>query len=511
MAALQAVSEALSVKLPLVLPTIAVTLVVILRSVLKRSSLAKIPVVGESLGTDEKKRQAFLYRAADIYQEGYRKFKNSVFRVITPNKFNIIVVPPKFLNELRKLPDDVVSFDDAISQTMHTKYTKLIIGETLVPHTIKTSLTPALVRLSPAIAEEVQDSICRELPPCDDWTAVNINHKLLRIVALVSGRIFIGSELSRSEEYLDAAINYTLELMAARRALDRVRPWLRPFLGYRIPEVKKLDQRLIQADKFLQPIVAARRAMKDGNKPDDMLQWLMDGQGKFKEYSTEELARIQLAISFVAILTTTLTATNVFYNLAAYPEYIPELRDEIRTVLSEHDVVFSSLALQAMKKLDSLLKETMRLYPANAVSFRRMVNKTFTLSNGQVIPAGVVIEVPSAATGRDPEIFPDPDTFDPWRFARIREQARAAGEVEAAAQNQFVSANPHVLTFGYGRHICPGRFFAANEIKMIVANFVMAYDMKLPEGVTERYPNRCVGSASSPDPTKQLLFKRIPH
>jgi cytochrome P450 len=99
-----------------------------------------------------------------------------------------------------------------------------------------------------------------------------------------------------------------------------------------------------------------------------------------------------------------------------------------------------------MKKLDSFIKETMRVDPAGSVSFSRKVNKTFTLSNGQVIPAGVVIEVPSAAVSHDPEVFPNADKFDPWRFSRLREEAREAGQVEAAAQNQFVSVNPTILT-----------------------------------------------------------------
>lgn len=231
---------------------------------------------------------------------------------LTPTQeFTVIVVPPKFLGELRKLPDSVVSFEGAISQTMHATYTKLPMGDNLISHTIKTSLTPALVRLNPSIADEVQESIRQELPPCDDWTPININHKLLRIVALVSGRVFIGAELSRSEDYLGAAINYTIEMMQAVEALDRMRPWLRPILGNRLPEVKKLDQRLALADKFMRPVVAARRQMQDSEKPDDMLQWLMDGQDKFKQYTTEELARVQLGLSFAAIHTTTLTSTNV--------------------------------------------------------------------------------------------------------------------------------------------------------------------------------------------------------
>ncbi|KAK4247459.1 cytochrome P450 [Corynascus novoguineensis] len=494
---LDTISDAIGARLPLILPTLAALVaVVLLQNIVNKKPVSQIPLVGQELGGDEKRRQAYLFKAADLYREGY-------------NKFDVVVVPPKFLSELRKLPDDVVDFDEAIAQTMYAKYTKLLVGQPLIPHTIKASLTPALVRLNSTISSEVQLSIDQELPPCDDWTSVNINQKLLRIVALVSGRVFIGEELSRSEEYLDAAINYTVELMEARRAVDEMAPWKRPFLANRLPQVKRLDERLAQADRFLRPVVASRRQLPDSERPDDMLQWIMSGQEKFRQYSTEELARLQLGISFAAIHTTSVTATNVFYNLAAYPHYLPELRDEVRTVLAEHDGVFTSAALQAMKKVDSFVKETMRLYPAGLVGFQRKVTKTFSLSNGQIIPAGVVIQVPSDAIARDPEVFPNADQFDPWRFSRLREEARNAGKAEAAAQHQFVSVNPEVLTFGYGRHACPGRFFAANEIKMIIANFILTYDMKLPDGVTERYPNLIFGSACVPDPRKELLFKKI--
>lgn len=200
-----------------------------------------------------------------------------------------------------------------------------------------------------------------------------------------------------------------------------------------------------------------------------------------------------------------------FYNLAAYPHYIPELRDEIRRVLDEHGGVFTTSGLQAMKKLDSFIKETMRLNPSSFATFQRKVNKTVTLSNGQVIPAGVVIQIPADAIAHDPEVFPNPDQFDPWRFYRLREEARSTGKAEEAAHHQFVSVSPENLTvclpvlfsinnipltlfqFGYGRHACPGRFFAANEIKMVIANFILAYDMKLPDGVIERYPNIAFG------------------
>lgn len=74
MAGVQAVSEAIGARLPLILPTFAILAVVlVLQHVTSRSSLTHIPVVGQELGGDEKRRVAYLTRALDLYGEGYKK------------------------------------------------------------------------------------------------------------------------------------------------------------------------------------------------------------------------------------------------------------------------------------------------------------------------------------------------------------------------------------------------------------------------------------------------------
>jgi len=194
---------------------------------------------------------------------------------------------------------------------MHIKYTQIEPGNKSIPHAIKTSLTPALPRLSPPLTDEVHESFLLEMPDCTHWTAVNINRALLRIVAMVSGRIFIGPELCRSEEYLDAAINYTIEVMMVRQAVDSIAPWKRPFLANRLPAVKRLEGRVKQAMNFMEPVIEARKRLPADQKPDDMLQWLTESQEKMGEdTSAEKLARLQLGLSFAAIHTTTMTATN---------------------------------------------------------------------------------------------------------------------------------------------------------------------------------------------------------
>lgn len=89
-----------------------------------------------------------------------------------------------------------------------------------------------------------------------------------------------------------------------------MRPWLRPFLASRLPQVRRLDERIQQAHAFMEPVVQQRRALSEGEQPDDMLQWLMNAQPKFTDRASQNLAKVQLGISFAAIHTTTLTATN---------------------------------------------------------------------------------------------------------------------------------------------------------------------------------------------------------
>lgn len=180
-----------------------------------------------------------------------------------------------------------------------------------------------------------------------------------------------------------------------------------------------------------------------------------------------------------------------FYDLAAHPELASKLREEVISVLSTTNGIMSTHALQAMKKLDSFIKESFRFNPPGVSVFQRKVRRPIRLSTGETIPAGVVIETPVHAVTRDPEIFEDPDEFKPFRFYEMRED----GSTEDAARNQFVSISTKYLSFGYGRHACPGRFLAANEIKLIVATCIMMYDIRLAGGATERYKNIEFGTA----------------
>lgn len=97
---------------------------------------------------------------------------------------------------------------------------------------------------------------------------------------------------------------------------------------------------------------------------------------------------------------------------------------------------------------------------------------------------------------RDPTVYTDPETYDGFRFYKLRfgplPQDKAAGEEDQPGGGaprplgrkniwQLTSLSPDHLGFGVGIHACPGRFFVANEIKIALCHMIMKYDWKLAE------------------------------
>ncbi|KAJ5063135.1 ent-kaurene oxidase [Bipolaris maydis] len=448
---------------------------------------------------------AYATTAGKIYKDAYKKFKDQAFTLVNDQGKENVIIPMRFLPEIRNLGDDVLSFSKGISDEMEIQYTKLVAESHTVTDTVKTRLTSALPRLHTSIADDVKLAFQIFLPPCDDWTEVNINEKLVPIIAKVSGSVFVGPEISSHPDYLDAACMYPVDLFNVVTAVKNINPWLKPFLAPRTPEVLTLRKREQQAKNVLRPIIEQRIAAKakdpQWKEPEDVLQWIINrGNGKI---SIDDIVSGQLTLIFAAIHTTSTTVTNTMFTLVSKPEYIKPLQEEIRQAIAEEGGV-TYRAVQKMEKLDSFMKEVLRFHGPSLTGMLRRVLKGITLSNGQYIPPGVMIEIASQAIYHDDQFYPNPEVFDGFRSYKARQSGKAAD----IARNQFITTNEENLTFGHGRHACPGRFFAALEIKMIIARFLLDYDIKMPNGQTERHPQIEMGRISIPFPAGQLLFKK---
>ncbi|KAH7025664.1 cytochrome P450 [Microdochium trichocladiopsis] len=465
------------------------------------SASTEFPLAGEELGTSEKRRKHFIRSAVQMHADAYKKVRE------------VIVLPISYVEELRNMPDTIINNVEALNETLQTHYTGLNSYNPLMNHVIRSDLTHNLPRINHLLSKEVAQTVPEYLGKHREWTRVNINEKLLKMVAIISGHVFIGPQLNRDERYLDASINYTVDLFKAAGELQKWHRLIRPIGKYFIPSVHQLHEQRRRAKEFLVPVVQKRRALREAGEevPDDMLQWMIAKADKFNVSDDGDIAETQLTLSLAAIHTTTLTATHVMYDLIGNcAEVIPEIRKEIATVMAENDNVMTTQALYEMKLLDSAMRESQRMNTTGPTRFQRRVKKDVRLSDGTLLPAGSNISVPHTETLSDAAIYSEPHKFNPYRFYDIR-----AGKVEDPLnytnkeQYQFISVSKENMGFGYGRHACPGRFFAANEIKLMLARILLDYDIKMPDGVRGRYPNIVRVSAVLPDPTKEIMFNYV--
>lgn len=152
--------------------------------------------------------------------------------------------------------------------------------------------------------------------------------------------------------------------------------FLRPIGSHFIPEIKKCRHQNIRAREFLQPIIQRREKeelLPGYDKPNDAIEWLRDivPESDRKNYTFFGIG--QLAIGALSIHTVSHLTTNVFLNLAAYPEYVAKLREEYEKVRKDCGGEFTLESMTKLKKMDSFLNETLRCNNLN-------LGKTFQTS-----------------------------------------------------------------------------------------------------------------------------------
>lgn len=141
------------------------------------------------------------------------------------------------------------------------------------------------------------------------------------------------------------------------------------------------------------------------------------------------------------------------------------------------------------------------------------------MHDGTFLPAGTLIVAATYPTHFDDENYASAAEFDPFRFSRMRE---AEGE---GTKHQFVNTSVEYILFGHGKHawyvdarVCakvweshmcdsPGRFFAAIELKAMLAYIVVNYDLQIPnEG--PRPENIYFGANVIPNPSGKVMFRK---
>ncbi|PIL31339.1 cytochrome P450 [Ganoderma sinense ZZ0214-1] len=472
----------------------------------KTNPLNPIPTVGGSgaPGLAILTALNFWRNGKELLEEGYQKYYGTSFKVAFLDKWLVVVSGAEMLDELRRRPDEEVSFLEGAEETVQMRYT---VGPELMEDPyhvdiIKEKLTRTLPLIMPDVVDELEHAVAHYIKSGEEeWAPVSVMTAMQQIVARASSRVFVGVPLCRNQEYLDMSIRFTRDVSSDRLVMNRVPRFLKPLVG---PLLSKTNETLGRAMPHIQPVINERRAnlkeLGDNwlDKPNDMLQWILE-EGTARNHSDMNIVKRIFLVNFAAIHTSSTSITHALYDLAAMPECIPALREEIESIVATDG--WTKAAMGKMWKLDSLFRESLRYHGIGLTSLTRKVMKDITLSDGTFLPKGTLVVAAAHSTHHDEANYQDAEAFDPFRFAKMRE---AEGE---SLKYQFVNTSLDYISFGHGRHACPGRFFAANELKALLAYIVVNYDMKLG-GDGKRPASIFYGTSVIPSPTGQVLFRK---
>ncbi|KAK7746226.1 hypothetical protein SLS62_009442 [Diatrype stigma] len=299
---------------------------------------------------------------------------------------------------------------------------------------------------------------------------------ILPAVTRVSTRVFMGEEGCRDARWLKASAAYA---EVGFQTVDELRTWprfLRPWVHWYLPSCNRLRARLDEARSAIQVHIDKRNALKAAAiakgepvpKFDDAIEWAV------MEDPRSDPAVTQIVLSLVAIHTTTDLVQQTMMRIAQNPELFGALREEVIRVLGAQGL--KKTALYELKLMDSVLKETQRLKPVLLTPMRRQATQDIKLSDGTTIRKGQKVITDATHMWSAAHYGADAGQFDGARFLRLRQ----AGGRER--QGQLVSTSAEHLGFGHGHYACPGRFFAANEIKILLCHLLLKYDWELAPG-----------------------------
>jgi cytochrome P450 len=307
-----------------------------------------------------------------------------------------------------------------------------------------------------------------------EWHDTLIMDDVVMWITRLSNIVFLGETFTRNKNWIRVTAMFTTNLFTAIAATRLFHPALRPLVDLFSPLNRRVRKDQAAVVAMLKPVLDQRRnelraAEKEGRKPelpDDSIEWFRSSANG----RTYPEIWIQLGLVQVAIQTTSDLMCQTVLNICAYPEYVEPLRQEIIEVLGTRGL--SKEGLAELRLLDSFIKETQRLKPVSMASMHRRAMKDVELPGGIRIQEGEHLAISSHLMW-DEGHYDNPDKFNGYRFSDRR---KGPGH---EAKNLLVSTSSDHLGFAHGKLACPGRFLAANMLKVAMLHLLLKYDMKI--------------------------------
>lgn len=215
------------------------------------------------------------------------------------------------------------------------------------------------------------------------------------------------------------------------------------------------EKNKVTRNDFLQILIDLnKKAIEEGGKHDG------------NSLTFEEITAQSFVFFIAGFETSSTTMTFALFELANHIDVQEKLREEVNRVLAKHggEITYDSLA--EMKYMDQVIDETLRMYPAVSLLFRKCVKDYKMPDTDVVLEKGTRIFISVTGIHYDEEYYENPKKFDPERFS----------EGNKAKRNPYAH-----LPFGEGPRNCVGMRFGLMQSKVGLAILLKNYKFTLNE------------------------------
>ena len=157
------------------------------------------------------------------------------------------------------------------------------------------------------------------------------------------------------------------------------------------------------------------------------------------------------------IHTSIVTSTNVLLDLLSSPadsDFFGLLREEVDGLFSTPESWNDATLVAKLVLADSTIRESLRRSPVITKNILREVIKLdgMLLPDGQHVPKGAWLAVPSAAMHFDDRLYPEAQKYNPFRFVRVEKKTEDDAQLKLGKNQSLSNTSETFLGFGHGRH-----------------------------------------------------------
>ncbi|KAF9477129.1 cytochrome P450 [Pholiota conissans] len=214
-------------------------------------------------------------------------------------------------------------------------------------------------------------------------------------------------------------------------------------------------------DLVTEPMEMVKDAVNNGTAVPSVLSDFIEAKQGTPEFEDEAKIVSELAFTIYGAASDTIISAlaALFYILVTRPDIQKKGQEEIdRVVGMERLPQFGDRAL--LPYTDALYRELLRFYPPTPMAVPHRVKEDDTYK-GYFIPKGTIVSANVWAMTRDENLYPDPHVFKPERFIN---------------ENGELTNDARVLTYGFGRRICIGKYSASATLWMTIVSVLACFN-----------------------------------